>query len=194
MRGAIGAGFLMLAMAGCGGGGPPAPPPPAAPAGTPPQQAAALFFSLCAEPDPMKTHAEATRLGLRRPSDVPLREVLHGRAGDVFAVGARRDAMLMLGETPRQCEIWVNEVAPRDIDPEFTAGLAAMREAGATTSLVNQAESAAGLTKTYLVITPDRVARLFAVGPNRQDPATFRSVLTSTNDPARIADARLQSR
>ncbi|MBR0654738.1 hypothetical protein [Plastoroseomonas arctica] len=193
MRGAIGAGMLMLAMAGCGGG-PPGAPPPAAPAGTPPQQAAALFFSLCAEPDPTKTHAEATRQGLRRPSDIPLREVLHGRAGDVFAVGAARDSMLMLGETPRQCEIWVNEVAPRDIDPEFSAGLARLREAGATTSLVNQAESAGGLTKTYLVITPDRVARLFAFGPNRQDPGTFRSVLTSTNDPARIADARLQAR
>ena len=193
MRGAILANMFMLALAGCGGGPPPAPTP-ATPVGTPPQQAAALFFALCAEPDPAVARAEAVRLGLQRPSEEVVREVLFSRAGSVFAVGAARNAALMLGDTPRECEIWVPAVAPRDIDPEFSSGLGRMREAGATTSLVNQAESAGGLTKTYLVTTPNRVARLFAFSPNRREEATFRSVLTSTNDPARIADARLQAR
>lgn len=181
----------LLALGGCAGGDATPPPPQVALPQDPAERGTALFFAICGDLDMAQVPGRAAARGFRAPGDEALRDIRRGRAGEVRARSGRDAEGLFLAAEPRLCEITLSGPDTKKIAPGFAAGLAALREAGFTTTLLNESESVAGITRRWRAAGPGNVERIYAIAPYPDPERPWRAVLWVTDDPEQLRAARM---
>ncbi|HEY4252245.1 MAG TPA: hypothetical protein VGM87_13620 [Roseomonas sp.] len=182
----------LLALGGCGGA-PPAPPQPQV---TLPQdateRATALFFAICSDLDFTGANARAAERGFRAAGEETIRDIQRNRPGDARIRGGRDAEGLFVATESRRCELMLSGPDTKKIAPGFAAGLAALREAGFTTTLLNESESVSGTTRRWLATGPGTVARIYMIAPYPDPERPWHGVLSVTDDPAELRAVRMR--
>ncbi|MBR0645823.1 hypothetical protein [Plastoroseomonas hellenica] len=179
----------LLALGGCAGGDAPPVPQVAVPQDAA-ERGPALFFAICGDLDMAQAPARAAERGFRMPGDEALRDIRRGRAGEVRARSGRDAEGLFLASEPRLCEVTLSGPDTKRIAPGFAAGLAALRERGFTTTLLNESESVAGITRRWQAVGPGNVERIYAIAPYPDPERPWRALLWVTDDPEQLRAAR----
>ncbi len=177
----------LLALGGCAAD--PPPPPQVALPQDAVARGVAIFFAVCADPAVEPAAARAAERGFRAAGDEAIRDLLRGRTGVVRARSGREAEGLFLQAEPRLCEVTLAGPDSRRVAPAFADG---MREAGfGTTTLLNESESGAGLTRRWRAANAAGVERIYTLAPYPDTERPWRAVLSVTDDPAALRAARL---